>query len=140
MVELQALLEHSGHWSILPSVHIATLAALSHPRSDGTRTFVIGECNRRTPLAAARVMLRSLVIAARERPDVVVSTGSMPLALFCLAARLFGAQVIWIDSISQIDGISSSGRLVRRFASLFLVQWAELAQRFPGTRYEGELV
>jgi len=100
MVELQALLEQSGHWSIMPSLYIATLAALS----------------------------------------TVVSTGSLPLALFCLAARLFGAQIIWIDSISQIDGISSSGRLVRRFASLFLVQWPELAQRFPGTRYEGELV
>lgn len=140
MVELQALLQHAAQWPVIPTMHVATLGALGHSTSDASRTFTIGECNRSTPIAAARVFSRSVAIVYRERPDVVVSTGSLPLALFCLAARIFGARIIWIDSVSQTDGLSLSGRLVRRFADLFLVQWPEVAAHCPGTVYEGELV
>ena len=48
---------------------------------------------------AVRVLMRGFLLAVRERPDAVVTTGSMPLALFCLWAKLFGARIVWIRTL-----------------------------------------
>jgi hypothetical protein len=143
MTELQSLLRYKGDWPVAPCMLVATVASIGTAAEDdanATRSYVIGECNRNTPIDACRTLIRSLRIAIRERPDVVVTTGSLPLAIFCLACRLLGSKIVWIDSVSQIDELSLSGRLVKPFSGLFLVQWPELAERFPGTRYVGELV
>ncbi len=140
MTELNALLRHVDSWPARPGLRIATLGDVTGASRDGVTSYAIGECNRNTPVDALRTIWRSLRIVVRERPDVIVTTGSLPLALFCLVGRLFGARIVWIDSVSQIDELSLSGRLVRPFASQFFVQWPGLAERFPGTRYAGELV
>ena len=139
MAELESLLAESSDWPVRPCLRIVTLGDVSQHGDLSVRTRVVGECNRNTPFKALATLLRSFRIALEERPDVVVTTGSMPLALFSMACRLFGARIIWIDSISQIDSLSMSGRLIKPWASQFYVQWPELATRYPGTVYAGEL-
>lgn len=140
MSELETLLAFQAAWPLRPRVFVATLGLSASALPTDARSYLIGECDRNHPWQAVKTLVRCLKVVWRERPDVVLTTGSMPLALFCLVAKLFGAQIVWIDSISQIDRISMSGRLVRPFADLFLVQWPELASRYPGTHYAGELV
>jgi UDP-N-acetylglucosamine:LPS N-acetylglucosamine transferase len=76
----------------------------------------------------------------KERPDVVITTGSLPLAMVCLSAKLFGAKIVWIDSIANVERFSVSGRLVRHFVDLFLTQWPELAQEYKNVEYAGAIV
>lgn len=140
MTELEALLAYQSSWSVQPSVFVATLGISVSALPPGARHYLIGECDRNHLWQAVKTLVRCCKVVWRERPDVVLTTGSMPLALFCLVAKLFGAKIVWIDSVSQIDRISMSGRLVRPIADLFLVQWPELEKRFPGVRYAGELV
>lgn len=140
MSELEAVLSYQANWPLQPRVFVATLGISASALPADARHYLIGECDRNHLWQAVKTVARCFKVVWRERPDVVLTTGSMPLALFCLVAKLFGAKIIWIDSISQIDRISMSGRLVRPFADLFLVQWPELEKRFPGTRYAGELV
>ena len=142
MTELAALMAASGSWPILPTICISTLEINTLPSGlpQTLRRYVIGECNRHQPWQAVKTAYRSVQVVLKERPDVVISTGSFPLALFCIVSRLLGSKIVWIDSISQIDGLSMSGRLIRPFADLFFVQWPELENSYPGTRYEGELV
>lgn len=139
MTELVTLLEHRREWPVAPAVYVSTLDLADTYAGPGVRTYRVGECDRHRPLQALRSILRSVRIVHRERPSCVVTTGSLPLALFCLVAKLYGAKIIWIDSISQIDRVSVSGRLIKPFADLFFVQWPELAARYPGVRYAGEL-
>lgn len=138
MTELDALLEESSSWPIEPSVYISTLSITKTER--GKASHRIGECDRSTPLKILKVLINSLFVVAKEQPDVVVTTGSLPLAIFSLIAKAFGAKIIWIDSISQIDKISMSGKLVKPFANKFFVQWPELAERYPKAIYHGELI
>lgn len=140
MTELAALLELQERWPVAPSMYVSTLEISLSATPTHVSTHVIGECDRHQPIMAVKTLAKSLFIARRERPDVVVTTGSLPLALFSLTCKLFGAKIIWIDSISQIDRISMSGRLIKPIADLFLVQWPELAQRYQDVRYAGELV
>jgi hypothetical protein len=101
---------------------------------------VVGDANRFRPLRAAAVLFRCLQIMFRERPDAVFSTGALPGCLACLAGRLVGAKVVWLDSFTNIDKLSLSGRIVKPFADLFLVQWPELAERCPGAEHVGSVL
>lgn len=66
-------------------------------------------------------------IILTERPDVVITTGSFP-ALFALAIAktMVRAKTIWVDSIANVDQLSSSGSLARHVADVCLTQWPAL--------------
>lgn len=102
--------------------------------------FVVGECNRQYPARVVKVFLRCVKIVFRERPDVVISTGAAVGCMLCLLGKMLGAKVIWIDSITNVERISLSGRMVRRIADLFLVQWPELAGRYKRVEFVGAVV
>jgi len=71
-----------------------------------------------------------VVVLLRVRPAVVVSTGAS-VGFFAVAlGRLLGARTIWLDSIANVDELSLSGRMAKRFADLWLTQWEHLAR--PG--------
>lgn len=101
---------------------------------------VVGECNRQHGLRVIRVFFRCLEILRRQRPDVVLSTGAAAGCLCCFLGKLLGARIVWIDSITNVERISLSGRLVRHIADLFLVQWPALARKYRGTEYVGTIV
>jgi hypothetical protein len=53
---------------------------------------------------------------------------------------MYGAKVVWIDSVTNVERISLSGRMVRHIADLFLVQWPELASRYKRVEYVGAII
>jgi UDP-N-acetylglucosamine:LPS N-acetylglucosamine transferase len=140
MNQLLHLLEYSNAWSHRPAFFVTTLQQLASKFDDKGPVYIIGEYNRHHPLLAIRSLILCLGIAFKERPDLVITTGSMPLAFFCLTAKLFGSKIIWIDSIANIERFSMSGRFVYRFADLFLTQWPELAKRYKKAKYAGAIL
>lgn len=140
--ELLILLDAAkGIWPVEPSVYITTMQIAAEDFAKRSKpVHVIGECDRRKPLQAIVVLFRTLWLAIQERPDAVVTTGSMPLAMFCVWAKLLGAKIVWIDSVAQIDEMSVSGRLMRRVADLCLAQWPDVAARNANVEYAGEVL
>lgn len=116
------------------------LAAGELARRYGDCVYVLGESNREHPLKVVRVLWGCLRVLARERPDVIVSTGAAHGCLLCLLGKLMGAKVVWVDSVANVERPSLSGRIVRYVADLFLVQWPELAQRYARAQCLGTLV
>jgi UDP-N-acetylglucosamine:LPS N-acetylglucosamine transferase len=104
------------------------------------KTYAVGECNRQHPLRVLVLLMRCIRIVLRQRPNVIISTGAAVGCVMCLLAKLTGARVIWLDSITNVDHLSLSGRLVRPFADLFLVQWPELAQAYGNVEYVGAVI
>jgi UDP-N-acetylglucosamine:LPS N-acetylglucosamine transferase len=140
MNQLLKLLEASENWPQSPSFYVTTLEALAEKLAQKGPVYVIGECNRLHPLKALQVFIRSLKIVMKERPDVVITTGSLPLAIVCLSAKLFGAKIVWIDSIANVERLSMSGQFTRHFADLLLTQWPELAGKYKNIEYAGAIV
>jgi len=103
-------------------------------------TYIVGECNRMHPIKAFEVMCKCFRIVLREKPDVVLSTGAAVGFLLCFWAKLFGAKVIWLDSIANTEKLSMSGRMVRPFADLILSQWPEVAALYPNVEYVGAVI
>ena len=55
---------------------------------------VVGECNRQDLFAAVAIFFRRIKIIRTGKPDVIITTGSLPIAIVSLAAKLFGEKFV----------------------------------------------
>ncbi len=67
-------------------------------------------------------------ILLKEKPDVLITTGSAPGMLALRLGKKLGARTVWIDSIANAEEMSLSGRKAGKFADLWLTQWPHLAE------------
>ena len=139
MTELLALLETVDIWPEKPALYVTTREIWADKLRVLGKTYIVGECDRKKPVKIFLTFLRAVRFVFKERPGVVITTGSLPLAIVCLVAKLFGSKVVWIDSVAQIEDLSMSGKLMLNRADLLLTQWPEVAARYPGAEYVGEL-
>jgi len=137
---LSQLLKLKDSWAGHETLFITTTEVVRDKLSKFGRVYVVGECNRQHPFRVIQVFYRCIRIIFRECPDVVISTGAAPGFLLCLAAKIFGAKIVWIDSVANVDRLSLSGRLVRPIADLFLTQWQELANPYNKVEYVGAII
>ena len=72
--------------------------------------------------------VRVLWLFLRLRPAVVISTGAAPGYFAIRFGKLLGARTIWVDSIANVEQISMTGELVRKYSDLWLTQWPHLAR------------
>jgi UDP-N-acetylglucosamine:LPS N-acetylglucosamine transferase len=134
------LLKLSEGWKGYETVCVTTTDVVRDALQNFGRVYVVGECNRNNPWRVFKVWIRCLKVILRERPDVIVSTGAAVGCMTCYLGKLFGARVVWIDSITNVERISLSGRMVRWVADLFLVQWPELARNNANIEYVGAII
>jgi beta-1,4-N-acetylglucosaminyltransferase len=74
----------------------------------------------------AMSVLRIGGIFWRERPHVVVSTGSEIAIPAFFVSKLLGVKTVFIESWSRITSPSGTGRIVYYMADGFFVQWEQL--------------
>ena len=139
MTELLGLLKTIESWPVKPSLYVTTREIWAKKLRTLGKTYIVGECNRKLPFMILVTFFRSLYFVLRKRPDVVITTGSLPIAIVCLIAKWFGSKVVWIDSVAQFEDLSMSGKLMLKRADLVLAQWPEIAEKYPGVEYVGEL-
>ncbi|HEX5763374.1 MAG TPA: PssD/Cps14F family polysaccharide biosynthesis glycosyltransferase [Solirubrobacterales bacterium] len=88
-------------------------------------------------------LLRNLVLAFKllraSRPAVVLSTGAGVAVPFFVVAKLCGVRTVYVESLTRIDGLSLSGRLVYPLADRFFVQWPSTSGR-RRARYVGSVL
>jgi UDP-N-acetylglucosamine:LPS N-acetylglucosamine transferase len=143
-----AISSGGGHWVQLCRVaptfsgcdlHFATVDA-DHAVAVAPQPFhPIPDATRWDRWSLARLTWNVLVLVVRLRPDVVFTTGAAPGAVALVIGRILGARTIWLDSIANIEELSGSGRMVRRFADLWLTQWPHLAGP-EGPEYAGAVL
>lgn len=89
-------------------------------------------------------LVRNTFLAARTvprvNPDVVVSTGAAVAVPFFAVARALGIPTVYIEVFDRLDTRTVTGRLCRPMSDLFLVQWDEQQQMYPGSRVVGTLM
>ncbi len=88
--------------------------------------------------------VRNLFLAFRvllkEKPDIIISTGAAVSVPFFYLGRLLRKRTIYIESLSRVSELSLSGKLVYPITSEFIVQWEELAAKYPRTRFGGQIL
>ncbi|MBN2180465.1 MAG: hypothetical protein JW715_01025 [Sedimentisphaerales bacterium] len=137
---LTELLRLSESWKQFQTHFITTVPVVQEKLQSSGNVYVVGECNRQQPIQVLKVFLRCLKIIFREKPNVVISTGAAAGCMMCFLAKLNGARIVWIDSITNVRKISLSGRMVRYIADLFLVQWPELVKKYNNVEFIGAVI
>lgn len=144
-----AIASGGGHWIQLqrlrPALRDCDVAYVSvYPDYaedlPGERFYVVSDFTRMS-LPKLMVLVPQMIrIMLKERPDVVITTGSAPGLVGLAMAKIFTrARTIWIDSIANCERMSSSGKQARYFADEWLTQWEQLATP-NGPRYWGAVL
>lgn len=103
------------------------------------RFYAIPEVSRLHKWKFPITLLKLVVIFAKERPDIVITTGSAPGMLALRIGKVLGARTMWIDSIANVEEMSFSGRKARKYADVWLTQWPHLASE-DGPTYLGRVL
>lgn len=91
-----------------------------------------------TILTALWIVLRAFLA---ERPDVVISTGSEVALPVFLVAKLFGAECVFIETVTRFGNPTLTGRLLYPFSDRFYVQNEETLRAYgPRARFLGAVV
>ena len=129
-----------GHLELL---HALAPAVSGRPRvwitSEGSRAESLrrsGETVRTLPrLDRGSLRLSTLLagvrLALRERPSLVVTSGAGLAVPFAAVARLFGARLVFVETMARVTSGSMSGRLLSRLGADMVVQWPELQRVHP---------
>ena len=81
--------------------------------------------------------LKSFFIYIKFRPKVIITTGAHTAVPMCLIRKIFGSKIIFIESMANIKTKTITGRIVYKFADLFIVQWESMLSLYPKAKYGG---
>jgi len=93
------------------------------------------------PLIMAQAFISILRILLREKPQLIVSTGSeIAIPAFYLA-KILRIKTIFIESWTRVNRPTGTGKIVYPLSDLFLVQWERLLSKYgKKARYEGAIL
>jgi beta-1,4-N-acetylglucosaminyltransferase len=74
----------------------------------------------------------------RHDPVAIVSTGAGLAVPFFIVGRLLGRRLVYVESLSRVNGLSLSGRVIYRLADSFFVQWPNAGR--ARARYVGSVL
>jgi UDP-N-acetylglucosamine:LPS N-acetylglucosamine transferase len=146
--DVLAVSSGGGHWVQLlllapafEGLRVLYVTSNSQASADlpaGSLAGVVPDANLRTPVRSLQCLWQVARVVRALRPRVVVSTGAAP-GLFAVAVgSLLGAVTIWVESLAGVTRLTVSGRIARRVATHFIVQWPDLARN--GAEHHGNLL
>lgn len=80
---------------------------------------------------------KSLYFYLKFRPKFVVTTGAHTAGPMCVIAHIFNSKVIFIETFANSITSSVTGRVVYKFADLFIVQWEDMLKVYDKATYGG---
>ena len=114
----------------------------THPRTNqlGYRKYFIVNFGT-DKLKMLNAFFQTFKILIKEKPDIIVSTGSEIAIPVIILARFMRIKTIYIESWSRIKTKSGTGRILYIFSNHFLVQWPDLVKKYgKKARYEGAVI
>lgn len=96
-----------------------------------------GPTNRNIPNALRNLRLAARVIA-RERPAAILTTGAGVAVPFAWVGRARGVPTIYVESLTRMNELSLSARMIAPVADRMYAQWPDLAEK-RGLRFAGNV-
>ena len=94
----------------------------------------------RNPLTFLVNIFQELWIYLRERPNVVISTGTGVAVAISYIVKIFGGKAIFVEDWCVVTKRSLSGRIIYPISDLFIIQHESLEKFYPKAIYGGELI
>lgn len=81
--------------------------------------------------------VRAIGIWVKERPDFVITTGTMVAYPFYLMAVLFRKKFVFIETFGRADMATTAGKMMEKHSDLFIVQWETQVKHYKKAIYGG---
>lgn len=81
--------------------------------------------------------VRAVAIWIKERPDFVITTGTMVAYPFYLMAVLFHKKFVFIETFGRANMATTAGKLMEKHSDLFIVQWETQVKHYKKAIYGG---
>lgn len=93
------------------------------------------------PFRMFKSSIQILKILLKEKPDMIISTGSEIAIPTFILAKLIRTKTIFIESWCRVKTRSGTGKIVYYFSDVFLVQWPELLELYgKKAQFKGAVV
>ncbi len=87
------------------------------------------------------LILKSLYIFIKEKPDAIITTGANTAVPICWLASKMNRRIYYIESIARITSKSKSGQIIEKYKnSRILVQWEELLKLYENAIFIGRIL
>ena len=103
-------------------------------------SYLMVQTDLKDKLMPAKMLVNGVhacAIWAKERPDIVVTTGTMVAYPFYLLAVLFRKKFVFIETFGRSNQPTVAGKLMQKHADLFYVQWESQKRFYDKARYVG---
>ena len=77
------------------------------------------------------VILKSIMLFMKIKPDAIVSTGTHTAVPMCFIGKIFKKKIVYIETYANITRKSLSGKILYPISDLFIVQWKEMKKLYP---------
>lgn len=81
--------------------------------------------------------IRAIGIWIKERPDFVITTGTMVAYPFYLLASLTHKKFVFIETFGRANMATVAGRIMEKNSDLFIVQWETQKKHYKKAVYGG---
>lgn len=79
-------------------------------------------------------------ILLNEKPDIIFGNGGTSTLCLCYLGKIIGCKIIYLESLTRVNELSLTGKLVYKVADLFLVQWESLLDKYNKATYWGKVL
>lgn len=81
--------------------------------------------------------VRAIGIWIKERPDFVITTGTMVAYPFYLMAVLFHKKFVFVETFGRANMPTIAGKMMEKHSDLFIVQWETQVKHYKKAIYGG---
>lgn len=81
----------------------------------------------------------SIILFIKIRPKVIVTTGTHTAGPICVLGKIFRRKIIFIETFANRHTKTATGRIIYKFADLFIVQWKEMIELYPDAILGGSI-
>ena len=78
-------------------------------------------------------------IVKKEKPDIIISTGTFICLPFLFYCKLHHKKLIYIETFARVTDTTKAGKFMYKHADLFIYQWESLKDRYPKGIYGGSI-
>lgn len=89
------------------------------------------------PLKMIRNSLYTIYIWIKERPDFIITTGTMVAYPFYLLSIIFRKKFIFIETFGRANMPTVAGKKMEKHSDLFIVQWETQKKHYKKAIYGG---
>lgn len=135
-MKILAVASAGGHWNqllrLFPAFESHELTFISTKANfdamvPGHKFYSVRNATRWNKFGLVSIFFKIFKMVKDTRPDVIITTGAAPGLMAIIAGRMLGHKSLWIDSIANVEAVSLSGKIARRFATEAWTQWPDLA-------------